>query len=87
MILQNDAGNRASQITTVVHFLAKKDYLFVVNVSPTQQNGLDRERGLHFNQVRSIDRSRLVSQLGVLENSYWSEIKTALDIQMGFFPS
>ena len=85
LILQNDAGNRASRITTVVPFLAKKDYLFVVNVRPTLQNCLDKERGLHFNQIRSVDRSRLVSRLGVLEENYWSDIKTAIDVQLGFF--
>lgn len=85
LILQNNAGNKASQITTIVPFLAKKDYLFVVNVLPTSQNGLDKERGLHFNQIRSVDRSRLVSQLGTLEANYWSDIKTAINIQLGFF--
>ena len=85
LILQNDAGNKASLITTVVPFLAKKDYLFVVNVIPSSQNGLDKERGLHFNQIRSVDRSRIISQLGILEDKYWSNIKTAIEIQLGFF--
>lgn len=85
LILQNDAGNRASKITTVVPFLAKKDYLFVVNVLPTLENGLDKERGLHMNQIRSVDNSRVVSKIGVLEDSYWQKIKTAIEVQLGFF--
>jgi mRNA interferase MazF len=85
LILQNDAGNQTNNITTIVSFLAKKNYLFVVNVSPSPQNGLDRERGLHFNQIRSVDSSRIVSQLGILESQYWSKIETALDVQLGFF--
>ncbi|GAB4534347.1 MAG: type II toxin-antitoxin system PemK/MazF family toxin [Pleurocapsa sp.] len=85
LILQNDAGNRASQITTVVPFLAKKDYLFVVNVIPTPENGLDKERGLHMNQIRSVDNSRVISKIGVLEDSYWQKIKAAIEVQLGFF--
>lgn len=85
LILQNDAGNKASRITTVVPFLAKKDYLFVVNVLPTPENGLDKERGLHMNQIRSVDSSRVISKIGELENSYWQKIKTAIEVQLGFF--
>lgn len=85
LILQNDAGNRASRITTVVPFLAKKDYLFVVNVLPTLKNGLDRERGLHLNQIRSVDSSRVRAKIGLLEDFYWQNIKTALEVQLGFF--
>lgn len=85
LILQNDAGNRASQITTIAPFLAKKDYLFVVNVLPTPENGLDKERGLHLNQIRSVDSSRILSKIGALEDSYWQKIKMAIEVQLGFF--
>jgi mRNA interferase MazF len=85
LILQNDMGNKASLITTVVPFLASKDYAFVVNVLPTDENGLDRERGLHFNQIRSIDRSRVISKIGNLENSYWQQIQAAINVQLGFY--
>ncbi len=85
LILQNDAGNKASKITTIVPFLAKRNYSFVVNVSPTSENGLDKERGLHFNQIRSVDRSRITSKIGKIEDIYWNQIKTALDVQLGFY--
>ena len=85
LILQNNAGNRASNITTIAPFLARKNYAFVVNVLPSEQNGLDKERGLHFNQIRSIDRSRLASKIGKIEDLYWSKIEQAIAIQLGFF--
>jgi mRNA interferase MazF len=85
LILQNDAGNRASLITTIVPFLAKRNYSFVVNILPTPENGLDKERGLHFNQIRSVDRSRIISKIGEIENIYWNRIKAAIDIQLGFY--
>jgi mRNA interferase MazF len=85
LILQNDAGNRASSIATVVPFLAKRDYSFVVNVLPTPENGLDKERGLHFNQIRSVDRFRVTSKIGEIEEIYWNQIKIAIEIQLGFY--
>jgi mRNA interferase MazF len=84
LILQNDAGNRASNITTIAPFLARKNYAFVVNVHPAPINGLDRERGLHLNQIRSVDRSRIVSRIGEIEDIYWAEIEQAIAVQLGF---
>lgn len=85
LIIQNDIGNEESDLTTVVPFLSPKNYPFVVNVQPSEVNQLDKERGLHFNQIRSVDASRLKLKLGTLESSYFTQIKRALDIQFGFF--
>ncbi len=85
LIIQNDIGNEESDLTTVIPFLSPKNYPFVVNVKPSGLNQLDKERGLHINQIRSVDSSGLKSKLGTLESTYFSEIKTALDIQFGFF--
>lgn len=85
LIIQNDIGNEESDLTTVIPFLSPKNYPFVVNVEPSEQNKLDKERGLHCNQIRSVDASRLKSKLGNLELMYFSQIKEALNIQFGFF--
>ena len=65
--------------------ISPKNYPFVVNTKPSGLNQLDKERGLHFNQIRSVDFSRLKSKLGILESDYFVQIKRALDIQLGFF--
>ena len=85
LIIQNDLGNEESDLTTVVPFLSPKNYPFVVNIKPSQQNQLDKEKRLHFNQIRSVDASRLKSKLGTIESNYFTQIKRALDIQLGFF--
>ncbi len=82
--MQNDFGNKQSSLTIVVPFLAPKNYPFVINVLPTNLNGLDRERGLHFSQIRAVDASRIKSKVGELEKFYWKDIKKAIDIQLGF---
>ena len=85
LIIQNNIGNEESDLTTIVPFLSPKKYPFVVNVKPSKTNQLDRERGLHFNQIRSVDVARLKSKLGVLETEYFAQIKRALDIHCGFY--
>ncbi len=85
LILQNDIGNQFSDITMIVPFLEPKSYPFVVNVQPTQSNGLDRQRGLNFSQMRVAHYTRFVNQLGVLEDSYTSQIENAIAIELNIF--
>ncbi len=84
LIVQNDLGNLYSQKTIVVPFLKPKNYPFIVNVKPTPSNGLDKERGLDLSHIRSISKKRIKDKLGVLEDKYWSDIKKAILLQLGF---
>jgi mRNA interferase MazF len=84
LILQNDLGNKQSSLTIVVPLLAPKNYPFVVNISPSRANGLDKERGLHFSQIKAVDASRVLSKLGAIEANYWAQIEIAITIQLGF---
>ena len=85
LILQNDVGNEFSSVTIVVPFLEPKDYPFVVNVAPSKQNGLDRERGLNFSQLRVAHFSRFEQKLGQIEDSYWGAIEEAIAIELAIF--
>jgi mRNA interferase MazF len=84
LILQNDAGNRISRLTTIAPLLSVKKLKFVVNIQPTAENGLDKRRGVHLNQIRAVDSSRVKSKLGEIEEYYWDEIETAIAVQLGF---
>ena len=83
--MQNNIGNQFSDVTVVVPFSEQKSYPFVVNVSPNKKNGLDRERGLNFSQMRVVYYSRLVKKLGELEEKYSSQIEEAIAIELGIF--
>ena len=84
LILQNDLGNRYSNKTIIAPFLKPNKYPFVVIVEPTKLNGLDRRRGLDLSHIRSVSVKRIANKLGVLEDSYWSKIKEAILVQLGF---
>lgn len=85
LILQNDIGNAKSSTTIVAPFLpGKKSFPFVVNISPTAQNGLKGERYLNLSQMRAVDAIRVKNKQGILEAPYWQDIEKAVLAELGF---
>lgn len=87
LVLQNDIGNRFANTTVVVPFLSLGSYPFIVNISPTSENGLDRDRGLNLSKIRSVSISRFNNRIGIIEDRYWTAIKKALLAECGFVQS
>lgn len=85
VILQNDVGNQNGSTTIVAPLLpGKKTYPFVVNVTPTTQNGMDGDRHINLSQMRAVDARRIKNKQGVLEEVYWEAIAKAVSIELGF---
>lgn len=85
LILQNDIGNQNGSTTIVAPLLSgAKTYPFVVNVTPTDKNGLDKERHVNLSQMRAVDAQRIKNKQGDLEEIYWREIEKAVCIELGF---
>jgi mRNA interferase MazF len=85
LILQNDVGNRSSTTTIVAPMMpGKKPFPFVVNVTPSAQNGLDQVRNINLSQLRVVDAQRILGQLGSLEPKYWQAIEKAVNVELGF---
>ncbi|CAN1208892.1 mRNA interferase [Tumidithrix helvetica PCC 7403] len=85
LILQNDIGNQNGATTIVAPLLpGMKTYPFVVNITPTSQNGLNGDRHINLSQIRAVDAKRIKNKQGVLEDIYWAEIEKAVSIELGF---
>lgn len=85
LILQNDIGNRNSSTTIIAPLLkGHKTYPFVVNVTATVTNGVDRDRHINLSQIRAVDAMRIQDRQGVLEPIYWEAIEKAILIELGF---
>ena len=85
LILQNDIGNENGLTTIVAPLLpGTKTYPFVVNITPTEQNGLKGDRYINLSQMRAVDAQRIKNKQGVLEDVYWEEIEKAVCIELGF---
>jgi mRNA interferase MazF len=85
LVIQNNVMNQYGQLTVVLPFRpGGKKAPYVVNVIASSTNGLDQNRFIDVAQVRSVDSQRILGLLGRLEDQYWLQIKTALDIVLGF---
>ena len=85
LIVQNDIMNQHGSLTIVMPFRpGSKKAPYVVNVLGSAVNGLDQDRYIDVGQIRSIDNSRVLGLVGVLEEEYWESIRTALNIVLEF---
>jgi mRNA interferase MazF len=85
LILQNDVANEHSPITIVAAIASKFDD----NLYPTEveisagEGGLRQDSVILLNQIRSIDRLRLVKRLGKIEDSTLKRINLSIKISLG----
>ncbi|MGF1541033.1 MAG: type II toxin-antitoxin system PemK/MazF family toxin [Pleurocapsa sp.] len=70
--MQNDIGNQYSETITIAPFLTSGNYPFIVNVTATSQNGLDKTRGLNLSKIRSVSRTRFNNIR--LRELYWFSV-------------
>ncbi len=71
MIVQGDPVNAGSRTLLVAPILpGHKSWPFAVNVGPSKQNGIDKERHINLKQIRSVDVSRIGTKKGTLESTY-----------------
>jgi mRNA interferase MazF len=85
LIIQNDIGNRYSPVTIVAAITSK----FAVPPHPTDviveegQSGLSLRSAVVLNQIRSVDRQRLIRRLGRLDVAAMQRVDQALQISLG----
>ena len=88
LILQNDIANRYSSVTIVAAITSFSDkdgkmYSTEVFIGDSE-GGLDNDSVALLNQIRTIDKGRLVKKLGVLKDKIMVQIDKAIQISFGF---
>jgi mRNA interferase MazF len=85
LVLQNDIANRHSPITIVAAVTSKFDEtLYPIEVLVTApEGGLSVDSVVLLNQIRSIDRRRLVRRLGAIRGSTMERVERSLQISLG----
>lgn len=85
VVVQNDVSNRHSAVT-IVAAISSADgstpYPNEVFVKKGE-GGLDNDSFVLLNQVRTIDRSRLIKKLGALKQGTVTSVDRAIEISMG----
>ena len=85
LIIQNDIGNRYSPVTIVAAITSQ----FAAPLHPTDvivegaQSGLSLPSAVVLNQIRSVDRQRLIRRLGRLEVAAMQLVDQAIKISLG----
>ena len=85
VVIQNDIDNRHSPITIVAAMTSRVDdeiFPTEVVVAPPE-GGLSKPSVVLLNQIRSVDRKRLVGRLGRLKPETMARVDRALRISLG----
>jgi mRNA interferase MazF len=85
VVIQNDISNRYSPITIVAAIsssFSDPPHPREVIIEPGR-SGLDKRSAVILNQIRSVDRQRLVKKLGNLDSSTIRRVDEALKISLG----
>jgi len=85
LVIQNDIGNQASQLTIVAAITStlKVAKLPVgVFVAP-EESGLKHKSVVHLGQIYTIDKMHLLNLVGSLSTSKMEKVDTAIQISLG----
>jgi mRNA interferase MazF len=85
LIIQNDISNEFSPITIVAAITSKYDdklYPTEILISKNE-GGLTQDSVVLLNQIRSIDRQRLVKKVGKISDQKIKKVDSAIKISLG----
>ncbi|MBI4744810.1 MAG: type II toxin-antitoxin system PemK/MazF family toxin [Actinobacteria bacterium] len=86
LIISNDINNQISDIVTVIPITSntEKVYPFEVFFS-SNKSGLYKNSKAKCNQIRTVDKKRLIKSLGSITPEKLKEIENALRIHLGMY--
>jgi|SRR3989344_1475831 len=83
VILQNDIANKHSSLTIIAAITSfDGGRLYPTDVHIPKGTGLDKESVILLNQVRTIDKTRLIKKLGVLDKETMRRVDIALIVSL-----
>ena len=84
LVIQNDIGNRYSPLTIVAAITSKHEpparYKVLINAP---EGGMKVHSAMLLNQIRSVDKKRLIKRLGTLTSDTMGRVDQALMISLG----
>lgn len=84
LIIQNDYGNEYSPTTIVAPITSKifsKDFPTNVQIS-TKESELKEDSTILLNQIRTIDKSRIIKRLGKVNASLFNKVDLAIKVSL-----
>jgi len=84
LVISNDINNENSDTVTVIPITSKitKAYPFEVLINK-EEAGLSEESKIKCNQIRTVDKKRLIKKIGTLTDRKMKEVERAILIHLG----
>ncbi len=85
LIIQNDIGNKTSPVTIIASITSKKySREFATNVEiKKEDSGLKIDSIILLNQIRTIDKTRIINKIGSLNGFIMRKVDLAIRISLG----
>jgi len=84
LVISNDRNNQFAETITVLPLTSKTEKIFPFETFLSKEEaGLPRESKVKTNQIRTVDRERLVKRLGNISKERLKEIEQSLLIHLG----
>lgn len=86
LIISNDINNQVSDTLTVIPITSSTEKIYPFEVFfPSDKSGLSKNSKAKCNQIRTIDKKRLIKSLGNISSEKLKEIENALLIHLGMY--
>lgn len=85
VIIQNDIGNTYSEVTIVAPLTSQYlERVYPIEVLLTKENsGIKKDSKVLLNQIRAIDKQRLIKRVGKVNDETIEKIDEAIKISLG----
>ncbi|MEK6983320.1 MAG: type II toxin-antitoxin system PemK/MazF family toxin [Nanoarchaeota archaeon] len=84
VIIQNDLGNKYSPITIIAPITSQNiAKIYPIEVLLRRNLGLEKDSKALLNQIRAIDKGRLIKKLGRVDGETMANIDAAIEISLG----
>jgi len=86
VIVSNDINNRVASTVTVIPVTSKTGTVYPFETFlPARETGLPEDSKAKCNQIRTIDKKRLIKSLGKVSAETMKEIEEALRVHLGMY--
>ncbi|MBI4151229.1 type II toxin-antitoxin system PemK/MazF family toxin [Candidatus Woesearchaeota archaeon] len=82
IIIQNNLGNQFSPLTIIAPITSNTDKIYPFEVS-LHQPVVVKDSKVLLNHVRTVDKSRLIRKLGVIDDETMLKVDEAIKISLG----
>ena len=84
VVIQNDLGNKYSPITIIAPITSQNlEKVYPIEVLLNGDSGLKKASKILLNQIRAIDKRRLIKKLGIVNKDNIAKVDIAIKISLG----